>query len=79
MRLDDYLSTVGLVKRRTVAKEMALGGLIKINNNRAKPGHEIKIGDIISVSGSHPATVEVTSIPTGSVSKENRGNYFRQL
>ncbi|SYZ74447.1 conserved hypothetical protein [Candidatus Zixiibacteriota bacterium] len=77
MRLDDFLSTVGLIKRRTVAKEMALGGLIKINNNRAKPAHDVKVGDIISISGSHPVTVEITAVPTGNVSKEARSSYFK--
>jgi ribosome-associated heat shock protein Hsp15 len=79
MRLDDFLSTVGLIKRRTVAKEMALGGLVKINNNRAKPAHEIKIGDVIAISGAHPMTVEVIAVPTGNVSKESREKYFRLI
>ncbi len=77
MRLDDFLSTVGLIKRRTQAKEMILGGLVKINNNRSKPAHDVKVGDLISVSGAHPVTVEVTAVPTGNVSKESRDKYFK--
>jgi ribosomal 50S subunit-recycling heat shock protein len=79
MRLDQYLPKVGLVKRRTVAKEMAENGLIKINGRRSKPSSEVKIGDIIGISGSRPTTVEVREIPKGSVRKEERDNYFKKL
>ena len=34
MRVDDYLSTVGLIKRRTVAKEMADNGLVEVNGRK---------------------------------------------
>lgn len=77
MRLDDYLSTVGLIKRRTLAKEMAEGGLVKLNNSRTKPAHQIKSGDIISISGASPVIVEVLAIPSGNVSKDSRPKYFK--
>ncbi|UCD94972.1 MAG: RNA-binding S4 domain-containing protein [Candidatus Zixiibacteriota bacterium] len=79
MRLDQYLPKVGIVKRRSLAKEMADNGLIKVNGRRSKPSGEVKIGDIIAVSGSRPVTVEVKEIPKGSVKKEDRGDYFAIL
>jgi len=79
MRLDQYLSDLGIVKRRTVAKEMTDGGLVKINGNRTKPAHPVKVGDIIFVSGSHPVTLEVLDIPVGSVKKEDRVKFFRVM
>ena len=79
MRLDQYLPKVGIVKRRSLAKEMADNGLIKVNGRRSKPSVEIKVGDIIAVSGSRPVTVEVKEIPKGSVKKEDRGDYFAVL
>ncbi len=79
MRLDDFLSTVGLIKRRTIAKDMAQSGLILVNGNKAKPAHPIKINDIIQVKGSHPLTAEVVEIPAGSVAKEQREKYFKLL
>ena len=79
MRLDQYLPKVGIVKRRSQAKEMADNGLIKVNGRRSKPSVEIKVGDIIAVSGSRPVTVEVKEIPKGSVKKEDRGDYFAVL
>ena len=79
MRLDDFLSTVGVIKRRTVAKEMAGNGLIEINGLRAKPSHDIKIGDIIRIKGSQPQAVEVLQVPVGSVAKADRESFVRTL
>ncbi len=79
MRVDDYLSTVGLIKRRTVAKEMADNGLVEVNGRKVKPSHEVKISDIIAIKGSRPFTVEVLQVPHGSVSKTARTDYYRPL
>ncbi len=79
MRIDDYLSTVGLIKRRTVAKEMADNGLVEVNGRKVKPSYEVKVGDIIAIKGSRPFTAEVMQVPHGSVAKEAREGYFRSL
>lgn len=79
MRVDDFLSTVGVVKRRTVAKEMAQNGLILVNQKKAKPAYQIKVSDIIQIKGKNPRALEVLDIPKGSVSKEKRPTYFKSL
>ena len=68
MRLDDYISTVRVVKRRTVAKEMIEGGRIKLNGKSVKPAHPVNVGDIIRVS--YPdryVEVEVADITKRSI------------
>jgi ribosomal 50S subunit-recycling heat shock protein len=79
MRLDIYLSKVGLIKRRTIAKELADSGMIKVNSRRAKPSLIIKIGDIIQIGGNRALNAEVKNIPTGNVKKEDRESYFTTL
>ncbi len=79
MRIDDYLSTVGIIKRRTIAKEKADNGLVEVNGRRVKPSYEVKLGDIIVIRGSQPFTAEVLSLPTGSVAKDARAGYYRPL
>jgi ribosomal 50S subunit-recycling heat shock protein len=79
LRIDIYLSKVGIVKRRSIAKELGDKGLIKINQNTAKPSREINIGDIIYIGGKKSGQYEVIEIPTGSVKKEEREKYFRRL
>jgi len=79
MRLDDFLSTVGVIKRRTIAKELAQNGLVRVGDRKVKPAYAVKVGDIIAIKGTRPQTVEVTAIPTGSVPKEKRDEYFQKL
>lgn len=79
MRLDDFLSTVGLVKRRTIAKELASNGLVMLNERRAKPAAQVKIGDVIEIKGTRPSKAEVLEIPSGSVPRERRDQYFKTL
>lgn len=79
MRLDQLLPTLGIIKRRTVVKELADNGLIEVNGQRAKPSRAIAAGDTISVRGSKPLTVKILALPTGSVRKERREEYYQTL
>jgi ribosomal 50S subunit-recycling heat shock protein len=79
MRIDIYLSKVGLIKRRTVAKDIADRGLVRINNRPAKPSSEIKEGDIVRISGKREQSVEIIKIPAGNVRKEDRLEYYKIL
>lgn len=49
MRLDKYLKVSRLIKRRTLAKEVAEADRILVNDKLAKPSKELKIGDIITI------------------------------
>ena len=49
MRIDKFLKVSRLVKRRTVAKEMADQGRIKVNGRVVKSSYDVKIDDIIEV------------------------------
>lgn len=79
MRLDDFLSTVGLVKRRTVAKELAQNGMVAVSGHAVKPAYQVKVSDIIQIKGKRAITAEILEIPTGSVPKAERGRYFKEL
>lgn len=77
MRIDDFLSTVGVIKRRTVAKELGQNGLLEVNGQKVKPAYPVRIGDIIRIKGNRATTVEVLEIPGGSIPKEQRDRYFK--
>ncbi|MDN6028455.1 MAG: RNA-binding S4 domain-containing protein [Lactobacillus sp.] len=49
MRIDKFLKVSRLVKRRTVAKEMADQGRIKVNGKTVKSSYDVKIDDILEV------------------------------
>ena len=49
MRLDKYLKVSRLMKRRTVAKDVAEKSKIDVNGKPAKPGYQLKLGDNIAI------------------------------
>lgn len=49
MRLDKYLKVSRLIKRRTMAKEVADQGRVKVNGQKAKASTEVKLGDELDV------------------------------
>ncbi|MCX7885460.1 MAG: RNA-binding S4 domain-containing protein [Caloramator sp.] len=49
MRLDKFLKVSRIIKRRTVAKEVCDTGKVLVNGKVAKPGTDVKVGDIIEI------------------------------
>ncbi|MDQ7114900.1 RNA-binding S4 domain-containing protein [Staphylococcus simulans] len=76
MRLDKYLKVSRLIKRRTLAKEVSDQGRVQVNNNIAKAGTDVKIGDEIVIRfGQRVITIRVTGL-SEHASKENaKGMY----
>lgn len=79
MRIDDFLSTVGIIKHRSMAKELADNGMVEVNGRRIKPSYYLKEHDIIVIKGSHPTKVEVLKLPRGSVAKATRQEYYKLI
>ena len=79
MRIDDFLSTVGVIKRRTIAKELAVSGMIEVNGQRVKAAYDVKANDIIHIKGKRSITVEVLALPTGSVPRDRRDQFVKTL
>ena len=49
MRLDKWLWAARFFKTRTLSVEAIEGGRVSVNEDRAKPAKEVKIGDRISI------------------------------
>ena len=49
MRLDKFLKVSRIIKRRTVANEVCGSGRVTVNGKDAKPGVELKEGDIVKI------------------------------
>lgn len=63
MRLDKFLKVSRLIKRRTVAKEMADKGRIKINQIVGKSSSVVKLGDELTISyGNKELIVQIDRI-----------------
>ena len=62
MRLDKYLKVSRVIKRRTLANEVADAGRVLVNGKPAKASYTVKIGDIIEVIfGNRPVKIRVLS------------------
>ena len=70
MRIDKFLKVSRLIKRRTVANEVADAGRIIVNGREVKASYQVKIGDEIQIMfGTKPVKVKVLSIEN-TVSKD---------
>ena len=55
MRLDKYLKVSRLIKRRTLANDVADAGRVIVNGKPAKASYAVKIGDVIEITfGNRP-------------------------
>ena len=79
MRLDKYLKTARILKRREAAKELALQSRIWINDRIAKPSSEVHIGDQIRIRfGYRLLEIQVLDIQK-QVSKQNAQTLFEVI
>lgn len=76
MRLDKYLKVARIIKRRTIAKEVADNGRIFINDRVAKSSTKLLVGDIIEIHfGNKIVTIKVLELQE-STKKEHAKNMF---
>ncbi len=79
MRLDKYLKVSRIIRRRTVANEACAGGRVTLNGKIAKPGAEVKPGDILTIRfGEHTGRYEILSVAE-TVRKDSAGDLYRVL
>lgn len=77
MRLDKFLKVSRLIKRRTVAKEVAEHDRILVNSQVKKPAYNVKVGDIIEISYyNHSYKAKVLSVPEGNVKKDDADSLY---
>jgi ribosomal 50S subunit-recycling heat shock protein len=67
VRLDLFLKTSRLVKRRSVAQELCENGSVLLNGQPAKPARTVRAGDRLTLRyPSRTIEVEVLEIPASS-------------
>lgn len=79
MRLDKFLKVSRVFKRRTVAKEVSKNGRVLINDRVAKPGTELKIGDLLEISyGQKVIKIKVTKL-VPHIKKEEADTMYEMI
>ena len=64
MRLDKFLKISRVIKRRTVANEVADKGRVVVNGKTVKPSYEVKVGDIVEITfGDKVSKFQIMKIP----------------
>lgn len=64
MRLDKFLKMSRIIKRRTVANEVADNQRVKVNGKTVKPSYDVKVGDIVEIQfGDKISKFEIVKIP----------------
>ena len=81
MRIDKFLNTVNIVKRRSLSEDMCKSGVVKVNNNVAKPPKNVKIGDVIEIEYLEKTKkFEVLNIPTTkTIPKSKKDEYIKEI
>ncbi|WEV60687.1 RNA-binding S4 domain-containing protein [Streptococcaceae bacterium ESL0729] len=78
MRLDKFLKVSRLIKRRTVAKEVADKGRIKLNSVLAKSSSTVKYGDLLTIQFGNKV-VEVRVLETKDSTKKEDASKMYEL
>jgi len=63
LRIDKYLWSIRAFKTRTMASDACKAGRVKLAGNNIKPSHEVKIGEVYTVSkGPDKRVLRVTGL-----------------
>ena len=77
MRLDKFLKVTRIIKRRTVAKELADNGNIVVNGDPKKSSYDVKKDDIFEIKYFNKnIKVKVLDLPSESLKKEFIEDYI---
>jgi len=80
MRLDLFLKKALIIKRRTLALELIKSGMVFLNGNIAKPGKEVKAGDVLFLPIRRKRLkLEILEIPSRPVKKGDELQYYKIL
>lgn len=81
MRVDKFLNSVNIAKRRSIADEMCKEGVVFINSKKAKPSKEVKVGGIIEIHYLNGIKrYEVLKIPeTKTIPKSKKFEYIKEI
>lgn len=76
MRLDKFLKVSRVIKRRTVAKEIADQGRILINDKVAKSSSTVSVGDVLTIKfGNKTSKIKVLELKETTKKNEAVGMY----
>lgn len=81
MRIDKFLNTTNILKRRALAQEMIEHKLVSVNGAVTKASRAVKIGDIIEVRFlEYAKKYRVLALPQGkNIPKSEKNNFVEEM
>lgn len=81
MRIDKFLNSVNITKRRSISQDMISNGVVLINDVVAKASKNIEVGSVITINYLNSTKkYEVLQIPTTkSTPKSLQAEYIKEL
>jgi ribosome-associated heat shock protein Hsp15 len=80
LRIDKYLWAIRAFKTRTLAADACKAGRVKLDGNNTKPSHEIKLGEVYSISkGIERKVIKVTGFLENRVDAKTAVNFYEDI
>ena len=80
MRLDQFLQKTGIVKRRSLAKELCDRGAVELDGKVAKAAHSVEPGNTLVVRfHDRRCTYKALEVPQGNIRKESRVDFVQLI
>ena len=81
MRIDKFLNSVNITKRRAVSEDMCKNGVVSLNGIVVKPAKDVKVGDVITIAYlERSVKYEVLQIPeTKTIPKTKQNEYVKEI
>jgi len=81
LRIDKYINSVNITKRRAVAEDMCKSKVVSLNGIVVKPAKNVKVGDTIEIAYLEKTIrYEVLQIPTTkTIPKSKQDEYIKDL
>ena len=77
MRLDKYLKVSRIIKRRTIAKELADNGNISVLGDEKKSSYSVKKGDVLEIKYFNKnIKVKIKELPPENLKKDYIEDYI---
>jgi len=81
MRIDKFLNSVNITKRRSIAQDMLSNKVVMINDTIVKPSKNVEVGDKITINYLNETKhYQVMQIPlTKSTPKSLQSEYIKEV
>lgn len=81
MRIDKFLNTTNVLKRRSVAQDLIKNNLVSINGAVVKSSREVKIGDIVEIKFlEYTKKYKILAIPESkNIPKNAKNNFVEEM